>query len=62
MTVQCLQPKRSIFSTISCALTVVLVRVDPKTDDEIALLLHNGAMVIADLHGPNISDKRIELH
>jgi hypothetical protein len=38
------------------------VRSDPKPDDEITVFLPNGAIVIADSYGPDISDKRFELH
>jgi hypothetical protein len=41
---------------------VVFVRADPKPDDEIAVFLRNSAIVIADSYGPDISDKRFELH
>ena len=41
---------------------VVFVRADPKPDDEIAVFLRNSAIVIADSHKPDISDKRFELH
>ncbi len=41
---------------------VVFVRADPKPDDEIAVFLRNSAIVVADSHGPDISDKRFELH
>ena len=41
---------------------VVFVRADPKPDDEIAVFLRNSAIVISDSYGPDISDKRFELH
>ena len=41
---------------------VVFVRADPKPDDEIVVFLRNSAIVIADSYGPDISDKRFELH
>jgi hypothetical protein len=41
---------------------VVFVRADPKPDDEIALFLRNSSIVISDSCGPDVSDKRFELH
>jgi hypothetical protein len=38
------------------------VRADPKPDNEIAVFLRNSAIVVTDSHGPDISDKRFELH
>jgi len=43
-------------------IVVVLVRADPKPDDEVAVFLRNGAIVIADSYRPDVSDKRLELH
>jgi hypothetical protein len=40
---------------------VVFVRADPKPDDEIAVLLCNSAIVIADSHRPDVASKRLEL-
>jgi hypothetical protein len=37
------------------------VRADPKPDDEIAMFLCNSAIVIANSHGPYVSDERLEL-
>jgi len=42
--------------------TIVFVRADPKPDDQIAMLLRKSAIVITDSHGPDVSDKRLELH
>jgi hypothetical protein len=42
-------------------IVVVLVRADPKPDDQIAVLLRNSAIVISDSYRPHISDKRFEL-
>jgi len=38
------------------------VRADPKPDDEIAVLLRNSAIMIADPYGPDVSKQRLELH
>ncbi len=47
---------------LSDEIIVIFVRADPKPDDEIAVLLCNSAVMIADSHGPDVSDKRFELH
>ena len=38
------------------------MRANPKPDDEIAMLLCNSTIMIADSHGPDVPDKRLELH
>jgi len=38
------------------------VRADPKPDNKIAVLPCNSAIVIADSHRPDVSDKWLELH
>jgi hypothetical protein len=38
------------------------MRADPKPDNEIAMLLCNGAIVITYSHGPDVSDERFKLH
>jgi hypothetical protein len=43
-------------------IVVVLVRADPKPDDEITMLLCNSTIMITDSHGPDVCDKRLELH
>jgi hypothetical protein len=47
---------------LSNQLVVVFVRADPKPDHEIAVLLCDSAIVIADSHRPDVSDKWVELH
>ena len=47
---------------LSDEIIVVLVRPDPKPDNEIAVFLRNSAIVISDSHEPDISHKRFELH
>ena len=54
--------QESILPELVNEIVVVLVRADPKPDDEIAAFLRNSAIVVADSHGPDISDKRFELH
>jgi len=47
---------------LSDEVVVVFVRTDPKPDHEIAVSLRNSAIVVADSRGPDVSDKRFELH
>jgi hypothetical protein len=47
---------------LSDEIVVVFVCADPKPDDEIAVLLCNSAIMIADSHGPDIPNKWLELH
>jgi hypothetical protein len=47
---------------LSDEIIVVFARADPKPDDEIAVLECKSAIMIANPHGPDVSDKRLELH
>jgi hypothetical protein len=51
-----------ILAKLSNQIVVVFVRADPEPDDDIAMLLCNSATMIADSHGPDVSNKRFELH
>jgi hypothetical protein len=49
-------------SQLSHEVVVIFVRADPKPDDQIAMLLCNRTIMIADSHRPDVADKRLELH
>ena len=50
-----------ILAKLSDEIVIVFVRADPKPDDEIAMLLGNSTIMVADSHGPDVSDKRFKL-
>jgi len=47
---------------LSDEVVVFFVRADPEADNKITVLLCNRTIVISDSDGPNVADKRLELH
>jgi hypothetical protein len=52
----------NISANLSNEIVVVFVCADPKPDHEVAVLLCNSAITIADSRGPDVSNKWLELH
>ena len=46
---------------MSHEIVIIFVRTDPKPHDEIAVLLCDRAIMIADSHRPDVSDKGLEM-
>jgi hypothetical protein len=51
-----------ISANLSNEIVVIFVCADPKPDDQIAVLLCNSTIMIANSHGPYVFNKRLELH